>query len=127
MLKALSFPELLLLATVGSLICGAGAMVFEKGYRRGPVGLGVVFSSLVMVLPWLSLLVRDWGNFQWFAALLAGCMGLASVFMVPLLTFAGLTESDIPRRTRLCHAALVLSAWIVGPGLVALYWVGDLH
>ena len=106
------------MAGLGSLACGMAALVYEGGYRRGPVGLAVLCIFVSAILP----LLPDWGSADsaviLLISLISGCMALATVFLVPLLTIAGLSDRSCPLKTRLRQAAFVISAWIFGCGWI---------
>jgi len=114
MLKLIAQPQVIVLAGLGSIACCMAALVFEGGYRRGPVGIAVlcIFGSAI-----LPLLIY-WGprdnSFILLISLISGCMALASLFLVPALVVAGFFDRSCPLKTRLRHAAFVVSAWILG-------------
>ena len=120
-------PQVIVLAGLGSLACGMAALVFEGGYRRGPVGIAVLCILVSAILP----LLIYWGPrdniFILLISLISGCMALASLFLVPVLAVAGLFDRSCPLKTRLRHAAFVVSAWILGCGATFLGFGFGLH
>ena len=103
------------------------ALVFEGGYRRGPVGIAVLCIFVSATLP----LVIYWGPqdniFILLISLISGCMALASVLLVPALVVAGLFDRSCPLKTRVRHAAFVVLAWILGCGATFLGFGFGLH
>ena len=83
MLKLFVQPQVVVLAALGSLACGMAALIYEGGYRRGPVGLAVPCIFVSAILP----LLIYWGPrdnmFIMLVSLISGCMALATVFLVP--------------------------------------------
>jgi xanthine/uracil permease len=118
MLKLFAQHQVIVLAALGSLACGMAALVYEGGYRRGPVGLAVACIFVSTLLP----LLPYWGSADsaviLLISLISGCMALATVFLVPLLTIAGLSDRSCPLKTRLRQAVFVISAWILGCGWI---------
>ena len=103
------------------------ALVFEGGYRRGPVGIAVLCIFVSATLP----LVIYWGPqdniFILLISLISGCMALASVLLVPALVVAGLFDRSCPLKARVRHAAFVVLAWILGCGATFLGFGFGLH
>ena len=124
MLKLFVQPQVVVLAALGSLACGMAALIYEGGYRRGPVGLAVPCIFVSAILP----LLIHWGSAEsaviLLISLISGCMALATVFLVPLLTIAGLSDRSCPLKTRLRQAAFVISAWVLGCGWIFLGVLG---
>ncbi len=120
MLELLAQPQAIVLAGLGSLACGMAALVCEGGYRRAPVGLAVLCIFVIAGLPAMICLGSTDSAVIWLISLISGCMALASLLLVPALAVAGLFDRSCPLKTRLRHAAFVVSAWILGIGWVFL-------
>ncbi len=127
MSKFLTTSEIVLLGGFGSLVCCIAAMVFEAGYRRGPVSIAVISILISALFPFFVYLMPNADPPVNLIALISGCMALASGFVVPALTIAGLCERTILLKTRLWHAALLVSGWILGVWVVLFGLVGGLH
>lgn len=127
MFVLLAQPQAIVLAGLGSLACGMAALVYEGGYRRGPVGLAVLCIFVSAILP----LLIYWGprdnTFILLVSLISGCMALASLILVPALAVAGLFDRSCPLKTRLRHAGFVVSGWILGCGTAFLGFGFGLH
>ncbi len=127
MFVLLAQSQVIVMAGLGSLACGMAALVYEGGYRRGPVGLAVLCIFVSAILP----LLPDWGSADsaviLLISLISGCMALASLILVPALAVAGLFDRSCPLTTRLRHAAFVVSAWILGCGAAFLGFGYGLH
>ena len=124
MLKLFAQHQVTALAALGSLACGMAALVFEGGYRRGPVGIAVLCIFVSAILPLLVFLRPGDTPIILLISLISGCMALATVFLVPLLTIAGLSDRSCPLKTRLRQAAFVISAWVLGCGWIFLGLLG---
>lgn len=127
MLELLAQPQAIVLAGLGSLACGMAALVYEGGYRRGPVGLAVLCIFVIAGLPAMICLGSTDSAVIWLISLISGCMALASLLLVPALAVAGLFDRSCPLKTRLRHAAFVVSAWILGCGATFLGFGFGLH
>ena len=127
MLELLAQPQAIVLAGLGSLACGMAALVYEGGYRRAPVGLAVLCIFVIAGLPLLICLEPTDSAVIWLISLISGCMALASLLLVPALAVAGLFDRSCPLKTRLRHAAFVVSAWILGCGATFLGFGFGLH
>lgn len=114
-------------AGFGFLVCGAAALVFKKGYRRGPVGIALLGPVLVVIFGLLAFLFQETEASRLLFYMFALLMLLESWVVIPMITLAGLFDSPYPRSTRLWHAALVMSAWICGPILVPLVLLDGFH
>ena len=127
MLELLAQPRAIVLAGLGSLACGMAALVYEGGYRRAPVGLAVLCIFVIAGLPAMICLGSTDSAVIWLISLISGCMALASLLLVPALAVAGLFDRSCPLKTRLRHAAFVVSAWILGCGATFLGFGFGLH
>ena len=127
MLELLAQPQAIVLAGLGSLACGMAALVYEGGYRRAPVGLAVLCIFVIAGLPAMICLGSTDSAVIWLISLISGCMALASLLLVPALAVAGLFDRSCPLKTRLRHAAFVVSAWILGCGATFLGFGFGLH
>ncbi len=120
MFVLLAQSQVIFMAGLGSLACGMAALVYEGGYRRAPVGLAVLCIFVIAGLPLMICLEPTDSAVIWLISLISGCMALASLLLVPALAVAGLFDRSCPLKTRLRHAAFVVSAWILGIGWVFL-------
>ncbi len=127
MSKYLTEVEMILLGGLGCVICGVAALVFQRGYRRGPVGISVMlllipygFFGVGWVVPNLNPLVI-------FLNLIGACLAGATVFLIPLLTIAGLCDPTVSVSNRLWHAAFVTAAWVFGFWLVLYVLLDGWH
>lgn len=127
MSKFLTEAEMILLGGLGSLVCCTAAMVCQRGYRRGPVGIAVVCIMIAALLPAYGFLELNMNPPVLFLCLISGCMALGSAFIVPVLTIAGLCDRTIVLKTRLWHAVLVVAAWVLGVWLVFFTLIGAIH
>lgn len=127
MLELLAQPQAIVLAGLGSLACGMAALVYEGGNRRAPVGLAVLCIFVIAGLPLMIWLEPTDSAVIWLISLISGCMALASLLLVPALAVAGLFDRSCPLKTRLRHAAFVVSAWILGCGATFLGFGFGLH
>ncbi len=127
MLKLIAQPQVIVLAGLGSIACCMAALVFKEGYRRGPIGIAVLCIFVSAILPLLVFLRPGDTPIIWLLSLISGCMALATMFLVPLLTIAGLSDGSCFWKIRLWHAAFVVSAWILGCGSTFLGFGFGLH
>ncbi|MES2470321.1 MAG: hypothetical protein V4675_23715 [Verrucomicrobiota bacterium] len=127
MFALLAQSQVIVLTGLGSIAFGMLALVYERGYRRGPVGLAVLCIFVSAILP----LLIYWGprdnTFILLVSLISGCMALASLILVPALAVAGLFDRSCPLKPRLRHAGFVGSAWILGCGAAFLGFGFGLH
>ena len=127
MFALLAQSQVIVLTGLGSIAFGMLALVYEGGYRRGPVGIAVLCIFVSAILP----LLIYWGprdnTFILLVSLISGCMALASLILVPALAVAGLFDRSCPLKTRLRHAGFVVSAWILGCGAAFLGFGFGLH
>jgi hypothetical protein len=127
MFVLLAQSQVIFMAGLGSLACGMAALVCEGGYRMAPVGLAVLCIFVIAGLPAMICLGSTDSAVIWLISLISGCMALASLFLVPALAVAGLFDRSCPLKTRLRHAAFVVSAWILGCGATFLAFGFGLH
>lgn len=127
MLKLIAQPQVIVLAGLGSIACCMAALIFEGGYRRGPVGIAILGIFASAILPLLVFLRPGDNSVIWLLSLISGCMALVSLILVPALAVAGLFDRSCLWKIRLWHAAFVVSAWILGCGATFLGFGFGLH
>ncbi len=127
MSKLLTTSEIVLLGGFGSLVCCVAAMVFEAGYRRGKVVIAVISILISALFPSIAFLISKMDPPVNLIFLISACMALVTVLLVPALTIAGLCERTVFLKTRLGHAAFVVSGWILGVWMVLYGLVGGLQ